>query len=63
MRYSPVKRPVFPTVPLQYAKDQCEALSEGEIGLLIPYFSVKIKPTMYNQRMYELKPYNDTLTS
>ena len=32
MRHPPVKRPVFPTVPLKYAKEQCEALSEGEIG-------------------------------
>ena len=31
MHHLPVKRPVFPTVPLLYAKDQCEALSEGEI--------------------------------
>ena len=25
-------RRVFPTIPLQNAKDQCEALSEGEIA-------------------------------
>ena len=33
MRHPPLKTPVFPTVngPLQYAKDQCEALSEGKI--------------------------------
>ena len=33
MRQSPVKRLLFPTVPLLYAKDQCEALSEGEIDI------------------------------
>ena len=32
LRHLPVKRPVFPTIPLLYAKDQCEALSKGEIG-------------------------------
>ena len=26
---------LFPTIPLLYAKDQCEALSEGEIGDII----------------------------
>ena len=25
---------IFPTIPLQYAKDQCEALSEGEIACM-----------------------------
>ena len=33
MRHPPGKRLIFPTVPLSYAKDQCEALSEGEIGV------------------------------
>ena len=32
MRHPPVKRPVFHTGPLLYAKDQCDALPEGKIG-------------------------------
>ena len=32
MLHPPVKRLVFPTVPLQFTKDQCKALSEGKTG-------------------------------